>query len=77
MRAFDCPKCGAKNGVCVGVHYGSGNKYRYRGISEWQCGNILCDYRIGNWCEKELTGNEVEPMFCKGMGHPKLFNLND
>lgn len=78
MSHKDCPKCGAKNGVCIGVEYSYGSKYRYDGVSEWRCGNPECNYREGRWCGNELIGNEVEPSFCGGTkGHPSIVQLDD
>ena len=50
-----CPKCG---GEIIGIEYGYGDPYRYDGISEWACQK--CDWRIGRWSGKALTGKEQE-----------------
>lgn len=76
MTKEKCPKCA---GEIIGVEYAYGDKYRYDGISEYACVNYLnkdgCDYRIGRWCEEELEVGMVEPVFCKGGGHPRVFTI--
>lgn len=61
-----CDVCGAQMG---GVEYDGMSKFHYDGISEWACpqGHV----RIGRWCQKELHGDELEPVDCKGVGHPR------
>lgn len=63
-------ECG---GEMVLVEYERGNKYRYDGVSEERC--LVCGKRFGRWCNQELTDNMVEPPFCIGLGHPRVFDL--
>lgn len=74
-----CPRCG---GEVLMVEYELGDKYHYDGVSEFACGarylsnsESTCEWRIGKWCEEELTKNQVEPPFCNGGGHPRVIVL--
>lgn len=68
----ECGRCG---GPVVMVEYRYGSKYRYDGVSEYACMKLGCDWRIGRWCEQELEANMMEPPFCTGGGHPRVFDI--
>ena len=64
---MQCPKCESN----THEHwYRDKGVYEYNGPSEIRC--TKCDYRIGYFCKKELTEEEVEPFECKGcVFHPR------
>lgn len=70
-KPFKCPKC---DGSVVMVEYGLLDKNHYDGISEYVCAKG-CGWRIGRWCEQELQADEIEPRWCKGKRHPRIFKL--
>ena len=70
----NCPKC--EGTTIIGVEYAYTCKQRYDGVSEWLCND--CQYRQGRWCEQELTGNEVERVYCDSSKlHPQEVELDD
>lgn len=72
----DGPKvCGKCGGSIFMVEYAIG-KHHYDGVSEIVCMDGKCGWRIGRWCEQQLTAGEVEPPFCQGLkAHPRVFDL--
>ena len=71
MKPEECPKCGGKIWM---VEYSYGSPHRYDGVSEYACENN--DYRIGRWCGKELSHQEVEPRFCEGTEPHPFYESN-
>lgn len=68
-----CRNCKSKN--ILAVEYGPMQKYRYDGVSEWWCQD--CGTRYGRFCGEQLTGHEVEPVYCKGGPHPSIIIINE
>ena len=83
MKTKDiCPKCGSQ---VVGFQYAYDSKFHYDGVSEYRCVNTVsvlgekktCDYRIGRWCGRDLTGAEMEPKDCTvPYGHPMEMTID-
>ncbi len=51
--------------------------HHYDGVSEIMCQSPKCDYRIGRFCEAQLTAGQVEPPHCKGGYHPMIVQVLD
>lgn len=67
-----CPECGQQVWM---VEYARGNKYRYDGVSEYACKDEKCGWRAGRWCGQVLEKGMVEPPFCTGGDHPRVFEI--
>lgn len=57
------------------VEYPLPDKHHYDGVSEYACKDEKCGWRIGRWCGEELETGMVEPVFCQGKSHPRIFAL--